>query len=223
MIYLSKYNILFVKTKKVGGTSFEIALSKFASNTDIITPISPQDEVLRKNLGFQGPVNFITQDRDSGLTDLGIKGDFFNHMKSIDIKNNLGSDVFNKCFKITIHRNPYDFLISKYFFDTRNKNWLNRPSFKKWLAENLETVNENYQIAPKTGNAAVDFSLCYECLQDDLLKIPFLPDTFLDTFNSITAKAHIRPQKSKDWKKFFNDEGCNSFIEKIKLTASTFA
>jgi hypothetical protein len=58
MIVCHERKIIFVKTKKVGGTSFEIALSKFCGPNCIITPITPADEDLRKSLGFRGAQNY---------------------------------------------------------------------------------------------------------------------------------------------------------------------
>jgi hypothetical protein len=45
--------LIFMKTKKVGGTSFEIALSSFCDDDSIITPISPADEQIRAGLGYR--------------------------------------------------------------------------------------------------------------------------------------------------------------------------
>ena len=66
MVYLHNKNLLFFKAQKVAGTSFEIALSYYADDPrhDIITAISPIDEVLRMQLGYALPRNWST-DRQS--------------------------------------------------------------------------------------------------------------------------------------------------------------
>lgn len=61
MLYLAKQNMLFLKPKKVAGTSFEIALSVSASSQDIITPISLEDELIRIDLKGQLPINWSRQ------------------------------------------------------------------------------------------------------------------------------------------------------------------
>ena len=58
MIICHGLKLIFVKTKKTGGTSFEIALSKYCNADDIVCDISEGDELIRADLGFQGPVNF---------------------------------------------------------------------------------------------------------------------------------------------------------------------
>ena len=48
MIISHKYKYIFLKTNKTAGTSIEIALSKHCDHNDIITPISAEDEAIRK-------------------------------------------------------------------------------------------------------------------------------------------------------------------------------
>ena len=74
-----------MKTKKVGGTSFEIALSKYCDENDIVTLISPEDENTRASLGYQKPVNYNMQNRSNNLLNLGVTGNFRNHMKLLQI------------------------------------------------------------------------------------------------------------------------------------------
>lgn len=53
--------MLFLKPKKVAGTSFEIALSVSASAQDIVTPISLEDELIRLDYQGQMPINWSRQ------------------------------------------------------------------------------------------------------------------------------------------------------------------
>ena len=54
MIISHKHKFIFVKTRKTAGTSLEIGLSEHCGAQDVITPISPKDELLRASLGFRG-------------------------------------------------------------------------------------------------------------------------------------------------------------------------
>ena len=58
MILSYTNNFLFIKTRKTAGTSIEIALSLKCSKKDVITPISPNDEIIRKRLFGLLPRNF---------------------------------------------------------------------------------------------------------------------------------------------------------------------
>ena len=62
MIYLADKKILFLKAKKVAGTSFEIALSRYSTNpeADIITPIMVADELIRVRQSGRLPVNWAS-------------------------------------------------------------------------------------------------------------------------------------------------------------------
>lgn len=57
MIFSSQHKFIFIKGRKVAGTSIEIALSPHCGPQDIITPISPADELTRLALGGQ-PQNY---------------------------------------------------------------------------------------------------------------------------------------------------------------------
>jgi len=60
MIFSYKHRFIFIKGRKVAGTSIEIALSPHCGPQDIITPISPVDE--RTRLAFGGrPQNYSGQ------------------------------------------------------------------------------------------------------------------------------------------------------------------
>jgi hypothetical protein len=215
MIFCRNLNIVFIKTKKVGGTSFEIALSKYCDRNDIVTPISRDDEETRSKLGYQKPVNYRARDRCEGLTKLGISGNFRNHIPSKEIYENLGGKIFGNATKIAIHRDPLDFLVSQYFY--RMKNWVRflRPSFKKWLTNNYQNVNQNYNIAPLTGVLKPDIVLRYETLHSDILETSALPGRFVDHFKSLNAKAGLRPLHTREPKQFFKEQGCEDYIEII--------
>jgi hypothetical protein len=51
LILSKKFGFVFIKGKRVGGTSVEIALSTICGSHDIVTPIAPIDELERMRLG----------------------------------------------------------------------------------------------------------------------------------------------------------------------------
>ena len=202
MIYCSSLNLIFLKTKKVGGTSFEIALSKYCNEKDIVTPISTEDELTREKLGYQAPVNFLDEDRCDELVAENVRGSFYNHMTGEEIYRNLGEKIFNRCTKISIHREPLDFLVSLYFFQRRNPK-IKDLSFGEWLPARYEQVQENYEIAPLSGPYSPDIVLSYETLSDEVAQLNELPRDFADTFNALKAKGSYRPKSSRDAQAFF--------------------
>lgn len=61
MIFSYKHRFIFIKGRKVAGTSIEMALSPHCGPQDIVTPISPVDELKRLSLGGR-PQNYSRVD-----------------------------------------------------------------------------------------------------------------------------------------------------------------
>ena len=187
MIISSKLKTIFVKTKKTAGTSFEIALSKFCGANDIITPITPKDEDLRRQLGFRGAQNY----RDVFWYDYGLKvnGAYYNHMPVSRIKATVPGEIFKSYKKITIYRNPFDSAISRYFWEGGEKTGYNFLEYLKCFPNHLL---ENKSIAPLSGEDACDVFLRYECLKEDMQKHGL--DAIWQVFHTISAKSDKRPK-----------------------------
>ena len=60
MIYSKSRDFLFVKGRKIAGTSVEIALSSICGPGDILTPLVPIDEIKRVKLSGRGAQNYST-------------------------------------------------------------------------------------------------------------------------------------------------------------------
>ena len=222
MIYCRGLDIIFFKTKKVGGTSFEIALSKYCDEDDIVTPLARPDEKMRANLGFQGPTNHENQSRSKELVNLGVTGDFDAHAPAKKIHKNLGQEIFNKSTKISIHREPIDVIVSFYWMQKNGaKTDYDDLSFREWLELQYQRVKANYRIAPIGGPYAPDILLNYETLADDINEVSELPNDFLEIFDSIRAKGDKRPPETKDPIKFLKDNDCEDYIKKITELADS--
>ena len=199
MLVLHDYKIIFLKTRKVAGTSFEIALSKFSKNDkDIITNIHKIEENFRSKLKFSKPRNYRysffeiyktnpilgadtlpkgvhTTSLKYLLTKFKLPVKFKNHNTAKYIKSKLLEKVWNNYLKVSIVRNPFDCLLSYYFWKMRDKE-IKKASFKSY------SFNE----------------WCYKI------------------FSSINAKASFRPKKL-DYKKYFFDKNLNDKIVKANL------
>lgn len=102
MIASFAHDFIFVKTRKVGGTSLEIVLSSWCSGRDIVTPIPPEDEAIRAGFGgaprnFRGPAG---------------KAVFYNHMPAADIAATLPG-LWSRAFKFAVDRHPYEKVVSR--------------------------------------------------------------------------------------------------------------
>jgi hypothetical protein len=142
-------------------------------------------------------------------------------MSSKLIYKNLGKDLFQKATKITIERDPLDFLISMYYYDLRKINSYPAPSFKEWLAINYKLVMKNYNIAPKTGKYKADIILKYENLNEEIFNCKALPEDFLETFKNLKAKSNFRSQKKITPEAFFKENNCQEWINKVYQLTET--
>lgn len=103
MIISHKHKFIFIKPRKVAGTSVEVNLAKFCGKKDIITSTT---DATSKN------------DEDSYIHMSQNNAGFTEHMKPKEIKKKVGEKIWNSYTKITIVRNPWDMLVSRYYWDS---------------------------------------------------------------------------------------------------------
>jgi hypothetical protein len=182
MIYLAKHNILFLKPRKVAGTSFELALSIFSDHADdIITPISKDDESQRR----VKPKNYNQKNFS-----------FYNHISLDEIPLHLSTS--KKIKKISIIRHPFDSAISLYFWNTRK-----RPDpieFFDWFKKNHKNLlTQNRQFYFTQNNYSIDYMIKYEQLTTDISLLENVYTTLEGLekhFQKFTAKSHIRKRNN---------------------------
>lgn len=104
MLISHKYEFVFLKGRKVAGTSAEILLSPYLRHKDdVITPISPFDEAKRTPFMTDGQKRRIKESSQ----------DYYNHMTSAEILHaSKTPKKINDYFWFTIERHPYEKVIS---------------------------------------------------------------------------------------------------------------
>lgn len=174
MILSHKYKFIFLKTNKTAGTSIEIALSKFCGAEDVITPITAEDEVTRKELGCRGPQNYLATLRDYGVRDIyGLvvrrqrKLRFYNHIPARLVMQRVPQEVWNSYFKFCFERNPWDRFLSLYYWRCRTEP---RPTVSEFLASDapLDLKRRGFDIYTIGGKVVVDRVCLYENLTEEL-------------------------------------------------------
>jgi len=174
MILSHEFKFVFLKTSKTAGTSVEIALSRFCGPRDIITPISPKDEEIRKKLGYRGPQNYLMPLHQNTLPDwakLILKGErrkkFYNHMSAEEVRALMDPDDWNGYFKFCVERNPWDRLISYYYWRCRTEP---RPSVAEFLSSSDPSLlrHKGYDLYTIDDQVVVDKVCRFEQLDTDL-------------------------------------------------------
>jgi len=125
MILSHRYGFIFIKPTKVAGTSIEINLAKHCGEEDIITPIT-----------------IFSASRDEDFYEhpaRNYEGGFYNHMSPAEIIEKVGCETWNDYFKFTVARNPWDYLVSRLWWERAkvSEKRVNLPTVKRPLKESL--------------------------------------------------------------------------------------
>jgi hypothetical protein len=175
MIVSHRHRFIFLKTRKTAGTSIEVALSRLCGDRDIITPISPEDEAVRGEMGYRGPQNIhvpLLRYRKRQWRKLIVdhrRATFYNHIPALEAKAFLGDDVWRQYFKFCFDRNPWDRIVSAYHW-MRYQSGNNELTFDDFLKQQGPHILSNYGIYSIDSQVAVDFVGRYETLVDDFRK-----------------------------------------------------
>ena len=119
MIISHAHKLIFLKPQKVAGTSFEIALSRHLGPRDIITPVAPEDEAVRRKAGYRGaqhheftPGDLLRQRKyreiAKAMIRLRMPRKYFHHIPASAVKRRVGAAVWDDYLKVSIVRNPWD-------------------------------------------------------------------------------------------------------------------
>lgn len=174
LIISHKYRFIFLKSSKTAGTSMEIALSRFCGDQDIITPLGAENESMRSRLKYPGHRNCGAPVRDYRLRDVARllvrrqrKLRFYNHIPAAEIRNYIGEKIWNDYFKFCFERNPWDRVISWYYWRCQSEP---RPTLSEFIeSDALYTLKQNgFDLYTIDGQIAVDRIFLFENLGEEL-------------------------------------------------------
>ncbi len=170
MIICHEHRFIFIKTVKTASTSMEIALSKYCGEDDVITPIGPKDEALRAELGYRGPQNYELPMRAYRPHDVyrrirhGNPLAFWNHADAAFIRRYVDPEVWTSYYKFCFERNPWDKVISFYFFELREIE--GTPTISEFVQSGRASTIRGFDLYSIDNEIVVDRVYLYEALEE---------------------------------------------------------
>jgi hypothetical protein len=184
MIASFRHGFIFLKSKKSGGSAAESALAPLCGPDDVVTPagfdepLSPGGEA--RNFTSDPETQAIYDQAAALRSDPGHKvyiqidrrcreaGDFHAHMTAKQARSKLGQEFWDRAFKFTIERHPYERAVSQAWFTWAR---LGGPGqdFEAFFDHSVRTgpyLNNRFYLIK--GQPAVDRILRYERLDEDL-------------------------------------------------------
>jgi len=203
MIALLSRNLLFIKTRKTASTSVEVALSRFATDRDVLTPLSPADENLRKSLGYSGAQNWENPWVGSSRTSISAGDEIdsqhsaYNHMSLVEAAQFLGETV-DSLHVVSVVRNPWERVISRYYYN-RSEPMKSVDGFRAWLLKNPSVIAENEKQLESAENSNSIQYLRFESLSRDAARLASrfsLDHQFVDDIIRVRCKSTFRPHSA---------------------------
>ncbi len=199
MIISHKHKFIFIKCRKTAGTSIEIALSKICGAEDVITKISKPDEAVRRSLGYSSAQNYLLpfhkykrKDWLFQLWKLG-KYKFHNHMTAQEIRDNIAGEIWDDYFKFCFERNPFDKVISHYYWRKGEQKY---GSIANYLKSDEVNILKPFELYTIHNTVAVDRIFRYEKMDaalEELSEILALPEQL--KLPAYKAKSGVRKDK----------------------------
>lgn len=135
MLYSSKYNFIYLKTRKTGGTSVEVALEPLCAASSHVPEHVTMGLVTDYGIiGARGKQNAQARPK------------WRNHMLATEVLEGIGQRTWDNCRRVACVRNPFDKTISNFWFLRRGMPVLPRdqviPSFRAHVAKRWGTANK---------------------------------------------------------------------------------
>lgn len=210
MIISHKHKFIFLKTHKTGGTSLQIALSSKCGGEDVISRLHPDDNEELVKANGKGEQNTIVPLKYYNKRDwfqFIVRGRRQHYSEHIDVgylKRWIGEDVWNTYYKFCFERNPFEKVLSYYYWRVRDS----KITLDDFMEENLVQLSDVEIYTDRRGIIADDIFL-YEKMDDVISKLEKKLG-FLIPLKKIKAKTGYRKER-----KSYEDEFTNEQLAKI--------
>ena len=187
-----EHKFVFIKTRKIAGTSIEVVLRKFLGEDDIASAITPRDESYAM-VNDCNPRNYAENKADEdqfaklvaaeefeqAMTHLqNIKLSFVSHMAAFTVKRKLERKNYRweDFFVFTVERHPYSWMLSNCLYDNKVYNQGKERIYgiadidrraKYLMNDEKFKATINYELYTHNEKLLVDRILRYENLPEE--------------------------------------------------------
>ncbi len=210
MMILREPKLVFIKTKKTGGSSIEITLGQLLRAGDFASPLTREEESLRRGKR-KIVLNSVKMLRERGGGKIRVR----NPHAGIEIVNGYLSDLADGCTRFCVERNPWDKAVSAfYFWMHQRKTEITNPTeqFARFCRAQLRYFSD-FHLYSEEGQIAVDRVLQYDNLQEEF-------DSFLKSLgiggvslSGVRAKSGIR--QSSRFEQFYGEDWSFNTVERV--------
>jgi len=228
MIISHKHKFIYLKCRKTAGTSVEMSLSKICGPHDIITSFNDKDEEKRLALGIRSAQNYRLTRKESQIKNVWNRWkarvlkrtvniqeetlirNFYNHISAEEVAAAL-PEVWNSYFKFTVERDPYDKVVSYYYWRGGHEKYMSVSEFI--LAGGIDAM-KSFDLYSIAGVPAVDEIYRFEdfaFLEKDLTKRLSLDRPF----KIIDYKAKSGYRKVRNYREILDDRAVELISKKF--------
>ena len=229
MIISHKHKFIYIKNRKTAGTSIEISLSKICGATDIITPISPDDEAAKRKLGFPTAQNYhkpkakwTRKEKWLYFRKKQQPRRFYNHIPCRKVVRLVTPEIWNSYFKFTTERNPFDKVVSFFYYLKGNEKY---EQISDWILDGGLSDMQSFDLYSIGKIVAVDKIYRYEDLpffEKDLTEKLQLDEPF----KMVEYKAKSKFRKVRNYKDALDEKAVElikvAFAREIELLGYEF-
>ena len=193
-----QFNTIYIHIPKTGGTSIEKYLNIYNENG-----LRPNTNILHGHV----PIKFEDNEYDP-LNVEGRAGYNLQHLTSNEIKNLISDKIYQKYFKFTFIRNPWDKIVSEYewaYYSLEFDDYINRVLYVVQNRIRLDTKNTHLRPQIEFINNDLDFIGRFENFSNDVEKVSSLIGVNLD----IKKLPHTKKSDRDNYKTYYNENTKN--------------
>lgn len=203
------YKFIYLKPKKVAGTSTEVFLKKYCINPNKISLFENQLQHNKNKISFKFPTESQYGIITNGIGEDTNNSPLITHATCEDIIKEVGNDIWDNYIKITNIRNPWDLAVSMFHWKSKlNNSNTNFDDFinQSWVQGDLRG---NKKIWSYQGQFDFEY-IRFENLEEDILKV-------CEKLNIPVTNINLGHYKKMDRKPYqeYYDEKTKKIIEAV--------